>query len=82
MPCQHYKDALIEVAASGSAPQGELRVHLDECASCRAAFAEEQSFFAAIDSGVRAAANIDVPPSLLPRAFDAQHAAPPGVLDV
>ena len=67
MPCQHYKDALIEVAASGAAPQGELRAHLDECVSCRAAFDEEQSLFAAIDSGLHAAANEEVPRSLLPR---------------
>ena len=67
MPCEHYKDALIDVAASGAALQGELRAHLDECASCRAAFAEEQSLFSAIDSGLHASANADVPSSLLPR---------------
>ena len=66
MPCEHYKDALIDVAASGGAPQGELRAHLEECASCRAAFDEEQSLFAAIDSGLHAAASAEVPPSLLP----------------
>ena len=67
MPCQHYKDALIDVAASGAAPQGELRAHLAECASCRAAFDGEQSLFAAIDSGLYSAASTEVPPSLLPR---------------
>ena len=66
MPCQHYKDALIEVAASDAAPQGELRAHLDECASCRAAFDQEQFLFAAIDSSIHAAVNTEVPPSLLP----------------
>src|SRR5256884_9244256 len=35
MLCEHYKDALIEAAASGAAPSGELREHLAECASCR-----------------------------------------------
>jgi hypothetical protein len=65
MPCEHYKDALIEAAAAG--PQGELRAHLDECASCRTAFAEEQSLFAAIDSGLHATVNAGVPVSLLPR---------------
>lgn len=77
MPCEHYKDALIDVAASGAALQGELRAHLDECASCRAAFAEEQSLFSAIDSGLHASANTEIPPSLLPRV-DArldEHAA-------
>lgn len=67
MPCEHYKDALIEVAASGSTPQGELRAHFDECASCQAAFAEEQSLFAAIDSGLCTAANTEMPVTLLPR---------------
>ena len=67
MSCEHNKDALIEVVASGAAPQGELRVHLDECASCRAAFAEEQSLFAVIDSGLHASANAEVPSSLLSR---------------
>jgi len=67
MPCEHYKDALTEVAASGAVPQGELRAHLAECASCSAAFDEEQSLFAAIDSGLHAAVNTEVPHSLLPR---------------
>ena len=67
MPCDHYKDALIEVAATGAAPQGELRAHLGACASCSAAFDEEQSLFSAIDSGLHASANTDVPSSLLPR---------------
>lgn len=67
MPCEHYKDALIDAAASGAAPSGELRVHLSECASCRAALDEEQSLFSAIDSSLHASVNADVPSSLLPR---------------
>ena len=67
MPCEHYKDALIEVAVSGAAPSGELRAHLSECASCRSAFDEEQSLFSAIDSSLHASVNADVPSSLLPR---------------
>jgi hypothetical protein len=76
MPCEHYKDALIEAAASGldladapgSSPElHTLRLHLESCASCRTAFAQEQSLFAAIDTGLRAAANPEVPASLLPR---------------
>jgi len=68
MLCEHYKDALIEAAASGAAPSGELREHLAECASCRAVFGQEQSLFAAIDSGLHAAAYAEIPPSLLPGA--------------
>jgi len=67
MPCEQYKDALSEAAASGAAPRGELRAHLAECALCRAAFVQEQSLFGAIDSGLRSAVNAEVPPSLLPR---------------
>lgn len=67
MPCEHDKDALIEVAASGGAPQAELRAHLAGCASCRAAFDDAQCLFSAIDLGVRAAVNAEVPSSLLPR---------------
>jgi hypothetical protein len=66
MLCEYYKDALIDAAASGVALSGELREHLAECASCRATFAQEQSLFAAIDTGLHAAANAGAPPSLLP----------------
>jgi hypothetical protein len=76
MPCKHYKDALIEAAATCSdfvgaadlSPElAALRAHLAACAACGAAFAEEQSLFAAIDSGLHASVNAEVPPSLLPR---------------
>jgi len=67
MPCEHYKDALSEAAATGAAPHGELRTHLEVCASCRANFVEEQSLFNAIDCGLHAAVNEAVPPFLLPR---------------
>ena len=67
MPCQHYKDALIEAAAGGAEPQGELRVHLVGCVDCRAAFEQEQSLFASIEARLRVTANAEMPPSLLPR---------------
>ena len=67
MPCEHHKDALIQAAASGVEPEGELRAHLEACDSCRAAFAEEQALFASIDAGIHVKANADVPVSLLPR---------------
>ena len=78
MPCEHYQDALIEAAASSSAPQGELRAHVAACAACRAAFAQEQSLFSSMDEGLRAVANAEVPASLLPRvrARLADEAAP------
>ena len=67
MPCENYREALTEAAAADAVPSGELRSHLDACASCRVAFTEEQQLFAAIDTGVRASANAEVPASLLPR---------------
>ena len=67
MPCENYKDALIETAASDAHPQGDLRVHLDACASCRAAFEQEQALFSSIDAGLHVTANPEAPASLLPR---------------
>ncbi len=66
MPCENYREALTEAAATDTAPSRELRSHLDACASCRAAFTEEQQLFAAIDTGLRATANADVPSAFLP----------------
>jgi hypothetical protein len=67
MPCKHYKNALIEAAASGAQPQGDLRAHLAGCADCRGAFEQEQSLFASIDAGLQIIANAEVPASLSPR---------------
>jgi hypothetical protein len=66
MPCENYREALTEAAATDSPPSRELRLHLDACVSCRSAFSEELQLFAAIDTGLRAA-NADVPPTFLPR---------------
>jgi hypothetical protein len=67
MPCENYKDALIEAAVSGAEPQAELRAHLAACIACRTVFAEEQSLFTSIDAGLRQSLNPEVPTSLLPR---------------
>lgn len=66
MLCEYEKSALTEAAAAGELTAA-LRARLASCESCRAAFAEEQALFAAVDSGLRAAANAEIPPSLLPR---------------
>jgi hypothetical protein len=78
MPCENYKNALIEIAASGAKPQAELRIHLAACDGCRTTLAEEQSLFASIDSGLRQSVNSGVPASLLPgvRARIAKETAP------
>jgi predicted anti-sigma-YlaC factor YlaD len=67
MPCESYKDALIEAAASGLEPQSKLRAHLATCPSCRNTYAEEQSLLASLDAGLHKNANAEVPASLLPR---------------
>jgi len=67
MPCEHFKEALIEAAATGAALRGPFGAHLAECASCREAFAQEQSLFAAIDAGLYTRANVEVPASVLAR---------------
>jgi hypothetical protein len=58
---------LIEAAASGAQPQGDLRAHLADCVSCRAALEQEKSLFSLIDASLHVTANADVPASLLPR---------------
>jgi hypothetical protein len=65
--CEDYRAAMTDAAAAAVEPSLELRTHLDACASCHAAFAEETQFFAAIDSGLRAAASAEVPASFFPR---------------
>jgi len=67
MLCKRYKDALIEAAASGTEPHGDLRAHLAGCAECHSAFEQERSLFASIDASLHVAANAEVPASLLPR---------------
>ena len=67
MPCESYREALRETVAAGAVPSSQLQLHLDVCPFCRAAFDEESQLFASIDSGLRMAANTEVPASLIPR---------------
>jgi len=67
MPCEHFQEAIIEAAASGVESQGAFRVHLSGCADCRDAFAAERSLFHSIDTGLRTAANAEVPGSFVLR---------------
>ncbi len=66
MPCERYKEILIDAVASGDPLPLDLRAHLDSCAACRAAFDNERRLLAAINSGLCASANVPTPPSLLP----------------
>jgi hypothetical protein len=73
MPCEKYEDALIDLAAKGAEPTGDVLAHLDSCVACGSYMEQEVSLFTAISSGVQAAANAAVPASLLQR-FEARIA--------
>jgi hypothetical protein len=66
MPCERYKEILVEAAAAGEPLPCDLRAHLDSCAACRATFDDEGRLLASIDSGIRAEANVPIPASLIP----------------
>jgi hypothetical protein len=67
MFCESYRQPLTEAACSGDGLPRELAAHLDDCNACASSFATEQELFASIDRSLRAAANAEVPPSLVPR---------------
>jgi len=57
----------MEAAGFGKALPRRLEEHLAGCECCRAAFADEQALFRSIDGALEAAANAEIPGSLLPR---------------
>ncbi len=73
MSCEKYQDALIDAAASGTQPSGDLRAHLSVCAGCRDQVEQQRSLFAAVESTVRQTMNAPLPPALLQR-FEARLA--------
>jgi hypothetical protein len=66
MSCERYKTVILEAAAAGEIGPS-LRVHLEGCPECRAAFAEEQSLFSAIDASLSQRMNASPSPEFLPR---------------
>src|ERR1051325_302379 len=76
MFCEAYNQPLTDGAASGEQLSPALQQHLALCDACRAAFAAEQSLFAAIGSGLHAAANSEVPATLIPRVHVALNNEP------
>jgi len=66
MPCEKYKEALVEAAASGAALPNALREHVQACEHCAAMLAGERALFAAVDVGLHKAANAKVRPSFVP----------------
>jgi len=75
MSCPTYNKSLTHAAASGEVSPAQ-REHLASCEACRATFASEQSLFATIESGLRAAANSEVPATLIPRVLVAINNEP------
>ena len=78
MFCESWRETLGATVISGEALPREAQAHLAACSSCRAALTDEQQFFALMDSGLRSIANVETPPSLLPKVR-AQIAEPPPV---
>jgi hypothetical protein len=71
MPCKNHREALSEAAAGGAALSHELRAHLGACTGCSEFFGEESKLFAAIDTGVSARVNREIPASFLPKVSTA-----------
>lgn len=76
MTCQQCAAALIDLAASGSEPNAELRAHLQACPSCRAALQRERELFASIDSTLRASTNASIPAAFVQRVRAAVNQQP------
>jgi hypothetical protein len=66
MSCERYKTVIVEAAASGEVGP-PLRLHLEGCAECRAALADEQSLFSAIDASLSQRMNASPSPEFIPR---------------
>jgi hypothetical protein len=76
MSCEHYKQDLIEAAATGDALPNEARSHAEGCTRCSAALAEEQTLFAAIDASLRHNSDTEPSPSFLARVRAAVETEP------
>ncbi len=70
MGCEFYKDRLIEAAlglSEGRRPDADLSAHLEQCPSCRAAFAGQQHLLIAIDRGIAASVGAEPSPEFAAR---------------
>jgi hypothetical protein len=81
MTCQRYAGDLIDLAASGSEPNAELRAHLQTCLSCRSVLQSERQLFTSIDGSLCASVNAQVPAAFVQRvrAVVNQQSAPTSV---
>jgi hypothetical protein len=67
MTCGKYRDLLLNLAASGTEPSGDLRAHLEVCPPCRRVLQQHRALFASIDSSLHTVVNPEIPPSFLSR---------------
>jgi hypothetical protein len=67
MSCEKYQDALTDLVAMDAKLDGDMRVHLEVCASCRSYLQEEQVLFASINSDLRSNVNAPLPGALVQR---------------
>jgi hypothetical protein len=65
MFCESYRQPLSEAACFGEELPRELAAHLVACNECASAFAAEQALFSSVDRSLHAAANADVPASVV-----------------
>jgi hypothetical protein len=76
MPCDKYKQALIEAAANGGALSTLLRNHVDVCARCSKTLVAQQGLFAMMEQELRSRANLTVPSNFDHRVRAALQAQP------
>ena len=67
MSCEKYQKALTDLVAMDAKLDGDMRVHLEVCASCRSYLQEEQVLFASINSDLRSHMNAALPGALVQR---------------
>jgi len=67
MPCEEYKQELIEVAATGAELPDAVRRHIEVCDGCRAWLAGEQALYSTIDRELYAVANTEMPAHFVAR---------------
>jgi hypothetical protein len=65
MFCESYRQPLSEAACFGEELPRDLAAHLVACDECASAFAAEQALFSSVDRSLHAAANADVPVSVV-----------------
>jgi anti-sigma factor RsiW len=66
MSCQHLQNVITDSLAAGAELPREVRAHAEGCPACRAALERERALFSALDAGLHARANAEVPAGFIP----------------